>query len=114
MSDLRDTILTYKLNKKLSEYSVAPSEFVILKGIYGYLKHDEQTIDVTHILLDIVKQQGGNQLILNSGPKAGIFSNPAKKKKRALRILWQASDHQIHERIYQDNDPVHLNSSCLE
>jgi len=65
--------------------------FVILSGTYGRIGHDKHSKDVTGVLRDLVKQQGGAQLVLKAGPKKEIFGNPAEGKKKHLSIISRAT-----------------------
>jgi len=81
--------------------------FVIISGTYGRLGHEKHCKDVTVILRDLVKQQGGNKLVVAAGPKKEIFGNPAEGKKKHLTIIFSCNGR-MRRLTFKDNDPVSI------
>jgi len=107
MNDIRDVLETYQLNE-IIESSIKMNEgFQILSATYGILDSRTKSKDVTEVLKNIVKNQGGNQLVLYSEPKSIIFGNPAERRRKKLEIVF-SNNGAIKKRIYNDNDPVTL------
>jgi len=84
------------------------SGFVIVSGTYGRLGHEKHCKDVTSILKDLVKQQGGAQLVIKAGPKKDVFGNPAEGKRKHLAIIFSC-DGKMRRATFKDNDPVRIN-----
>jgi len=82
--------------------------FSVLKATYGYLKDPTQIVDVTQVVQDIVKQQGGAQLVLNAGSKAPVFGDPARILKKRKLLLVYSLKGSICSKVFQDADPIKL------
>jgi len=81
--------------------------FVIVSGTYGRLGHEKHSKDVTAVLRELVKQQGGSQLVLKAGPKKDVFGNPAEGKKKHLSIIFSCNG-KMRRMTLKDNDPVNI------
>jgi len=112
----KEVIDAYELHVLFEEGIYKPDKPIqILHATYGKLKHekteknsDPEQVEVTHKLQKIMEQQGGNQLILNSGSKKKIFNFPTKKvKDKKLRIVCSIKGS-IKVLIYPDQDAVLL------
>jgi len=106
---VNDAINTFSLNEmlKLSDDSNA-KVFSILKASYGILKDPLHNSDVTQVVQDIVKQQGGTQLVLNAGPKTNIFGNPTKSSKKRQLMLVYSVRGTIFQKVFMESDPIKL------
>jgi len=81
------------------------TNFMILQARYGKLSRNDQSKDVTQIVQEIVKDQGG-QLLLKAGSKEPIFGSVKTKTLQLLIVYSQNST--VYTRIFQDTDPVCL------
>jgi len=93
--------------KQPSTGSSIDQGFVIISGTYGRLGHEKHSKDITVILRDLVKQQGGNKLVLAAGPKKETFGNPAEGKKKHLTIIFSCNGR-MRRLTFKDNDPVNI------
>jgi len=106
LSDAIETVELHGLIDEMNENN-AKHGFVLLNASFGWLKSDKHTSDVTSVILDIISKQGGDQLILNSGPKGSIFGNPTKHKHKQLLIIYSVHGA-VKRKIFQEYDPVTL------
>uniref|UniRef100_A0A6B2L220 DH domain-containing protein n=1 Tax=Arcella intermedia TaxID=1963864 RepID=A0A6B2L220_9EUKA len=97
-------------------FSKEDKNFYVISAIYGKLRtgttstDKSDQIDVTSNILKIIEQQGGNQLILNSGSKSKLFNyTGAKKVKKQLKITCSIKQ-QVKEFIFQDTEGFVLNA----
>jgi len=119
----KEAIDAYALNALFDDdLNNSEKNFVLLSATYGRLKPLEKTSDkkatpeqmeVTDTLHKIMRQQGGNQLILNAGPKSKLFGfTSSKKTKKQLKIVYSIrgkdGEMQLMEKVFQDGDPVKL------
>eukprot|EP01125_Pyxidicula_operculata_P010650 TRINITY_DN3505_c2_g1_i3.p1 TRINITY_DN3505_c2_g1~~TRINITY_DN3505_c2_g1_i3.p1 ORF type:complete len:867 (+),score=220.21 TRINITY_DN3505_c2_g1_i3:235-2835(+) len=102
-----ETYTLYSLIEGISD-SNTESDFLIVSGSYGNIMN-KKVVDVTDILNNKVREQGGNQLKLESGSKVPLFGDPTKKKDKQLLILYSAKGN-VQSQLYKDEDPVFLNS----
>jgi len=107
---LSDTYETLTLNEMLKAGvdESGTKVFSILKASFGILKDPTLVADVTQAVQDIVKQQGGAQLVLNSGPKTAIFGNPSKNSKKKQLMLVFSVKGTMHSQVFMENDAVKL------
>jgi len=106
LSDAIETVELHGLIDEMNENN-ADNGFVVLNASYGWLKSDKHTSDVTSAVKDIISKQGGDQLILNSGPKGSIFGNPTKHKNKQLLIIYSVHGA-VKRKIFQEHDSVLL------
>jgi len=107
---MNDAYETFEVNEMLSKGGVdetAAKVFSLYKASYGILKDPAQVIDVTQIVQEIVKQQGGKQLLLNAGSKTNTFGNPSKSKKKQLMLVYSVKGVMKSE-LFNENDAIKL------
>lgn len=119
-TSFKEAIDAYALHVLFEEGMFKPEKpLQILHASYGKLKTEKtdknselEQIEVTNILQKIMAQQGGNQLILNSGSKAKLFGFTKKVKTKQLRIVCSIRGT-VKVLIYQDQEAVLLNEETL-
>jgi len=123
-TSFKEAIDAYALHILFEEGMYKPEKpLQILHASYGKLKTTEKTttdknsepeqVEVTNILQKIMQQQGGHQLILNSGSKAKLFGFGTKKiKTKQLRIVCSIKGS-VKVFLYQDTEPVLLNEDTI-
>jgi hypothetical protein len=87
-------------------------DFAILAAEYGVLNKKAQCKDVTDEVLKIVRQQGGDQLLLKPETKSLIFGNPAPKSKKQFQVTC-AMKGSIKVLVFNDIDAVNLNATSI-
>jgi len=109
---MNDTLETLEVNEMLSKAGTdepVSKIFSVYKASYGILKDPTQVADVTQIVQEIVKQQGGKQLLLNSGSKTNMFGNPSKSKNKQLMLVYSIKGVMKTE-VFNDVDAIKLSS----
>jgi hypothetical protein len=110
--EFNEAINTYSLKKILDISGEIKKDFIILDAKYGVINKIDQCKDVTDEILNIVKLQGGDQLILKAETKSIIFGNPSPKAKKQLQITAQVKG-KIKVRAFHDMDAVNVNASTF-
>jgi len=111
LNDIHEVLETYKLHE-IIESSITlniKEGFHLISAKYGILTSKSKSKDVTEVLQQIIKGQGGKQLILRAEPKSTIFGNPAEGRRKQLDIVYSDNGN-IKRQLYQDNDGVILPS----
>jgi hypothetical protein len=109
VTQIHETLETFALNEmldeELTEQTAEEGGFVVINSIFGILKNEKKCKDVTQIIQDVVKQQGGKSLFLKEGPKKALFGNPAEGRKKQLIVVYSVNG-EIFRKTFNEDEKV--------